>query len=119
MKAISKVLPALITVVSILILLSCSSQTSEKEKIAQEGEPPAITEEESSEQPSQTTNGISLLTIDELLYLTESDANTVIVDVRSEEAYQLSHIKGAISVPEHVIQAGEWDPPDGKSLVLY
>ena len=116
---ILRVIAALIAVISILILLSCSSQTSEQEKIPQEGTTSTITEDESSEQPSQTATGIPLITIDELLRLTENNTDIVVVDVRSETAYLLSHIEGAISVPEYVIQAGEWDPPDGKALVLY
>ena len=119
MKTILRVLVVLVTIVLILISLSCSSQTSEQETILQDGETSTITEDESSEQPYQTTTGIPLITIDELLQLTESNADIVIVDVRSEENYLLSHIEGAISVPEYVIQAGEWDPPDGKVLVLY
>jgi hypothetical protein len=119
MKTILRVLVVLVTIVLILISLSCSSQTSEQETILQDGETSTITEDESSEHPYQTTTGIPLITIDELLQLTESNADIVIVDVRSEENYLLSHIEGAISVPEYVIQAGEWDPPDGKVLVLY
>jgi len=76
-------------------------------------------EMESEEQPSQTRTGISLITVDELFQMTENDENLVIVDVRSEAAYQLSHIKGAISVPDSMISAGEWHQPDGKIPVLY
>jgi hypothetical protein len=110
MKSNINLLTILIPLIFILFLSSCTQGTTDGEKIPVE---------ESSEQSSQTSTGITLITIDELLQLTESDENVVIVDVRSEAAYKLSHIEGAISVPESVIQAGEWEPPDGKALVLY
>ncbi len=120
MKTVSKWLALFATVISVFLLLSCNSQTSEQETTPQEEETPVIIEEEPSEQqPSQMANETPLITIDELLQLIEDDADIVIVDVRSEENYQLSHIAGAILVPEYVIQAGEWDPPEGKDLVLY
>lgn len=119
MKTIMRALAALITTISILILSSCSSQPSEQGTVSQEEETPTITEEEPAEQPSQTTISAPLITIDELLQLMEIKANIAIVDVRSEENYQLSHIASAISVPEYVIQTGEWEPPEGKDLILY
>jgi rhodanese-related sulfurtransferase len=74
---------------------------------------------ESTGQSSQTATGISLISVDELFQMTESDENIIIVDVRSKVAYQLSHIKGSISVPDSVISAGKWHQPDGKIPVLY
>lgn len=105
MKLVIKISLILLMILPFSGMLSCSSETT--------------MEMESEEQPSQTRTGISLITVDELFQMTEKDENLVIVDVRSEAAYQLSHIKGAISVPDSMISAGEWHQPDGKIPVLY
>ena len=119
MKTTQKLLAILITFATVLILSSCTQKTAEEETISSEEEITTVTEEELSDQSSQPTIDAPLITIDELLQLTESDDNIIIVDVRSKEDYQISHIKGAISVPEYMIKAGEWDPPGGKVLILY
>lgn len=112
MKSRIRILIILFIILPVPGILSCNSETSEAETTI-------ITEVESTEQPSQTATGISLITVDELFQMTESDVNIVIVDVRSKVAYQLSHIKGAISVPDSVISAGNWYQPDGEIPVLY
>ena len=119
MKTMLKLLAILISIIYILALLSCSQETTEEVIIPSGEETPTITGNESLEQPVQTTIEAPFITIDELLQNTQSNANIIIVDVRSDEDYQISHIKGAISVPESIIKAGEWDPPEAKSLVLY
>ena len=109
----------LIFVTSIIVLSSCARETAEGQTIPEEVANTTINKVEPSQDSSQNTEEVPLITIDELYQLAESDTNTVIIDVRSEDNYQLSHIKGAISVPESVIKTGDWVPPDGKLLVLY
>ncbi len=118
----------------VVLLSSCTSTPEEKKETVQPQEEKTVSvaenttgkeevktipEEESSSKPSQGTTEVARITIDELLQLTENDANIVIVDVRSEIDYHLSHIKGAVSVPESVIAAGEWEPPDAELFILY
>lgn len=56
---------------------------------------------------------------EELKQKLEDNANILIVDVRSAEAYEQGHIKGAIFVPLSQIRAGDWVPPPDKEVVLY
>ena len=105
MKLIIKISIILLLILPVTGMFSCTSETA--------------TEVESTEKSSQTATGVTLITVDELFQMTENDENIVIVDVRSEAAYQLSHIEGAISVPDSMISAGNWHQPDGKIPVLY
>ncbi len=43
----------------------------------------------------------------------------LIVDTRGRSEYVTGHIQGAVSAPLSKIEAGEWQAPDGKQLVLY
>ena len=112
MKLIIKLLSLVITIISILVLSSCTSRIIEEEV-------KTVPERESSVQPSQTIIEAPLITIDELLGLIESDANIIIVDLRGESSYQQAHIKGAVNVLPSVIGAGEWEPPNGYTIILY
>ena len=49
------------------------------------------------------------------------DGNTdiLIVDTRGIDEYAAGHIQGAISAPLSRIEAGEWQTPEGKQLILY
>jgi rhodanese-related sulfurtransferase len=49
----------------------------------------------------------------------QDGSDILIVDTRNEDAYAEEHIEGAISVPSERIEAGDWQPPEGKQLVLY
>jgi hypothetical protein len=49
----------------------------------------------------------------------QDGGDILIVDTRNEDAYAEEHIEGAISVPSERIEAGDWQPPEGKQLVLY
>lgn len=43
----------------------------------------------------------------------------VIVDVRSEEAFNLEHPKGSINIPVHEIYARAGELPKGKQIIAY
>ncbi len=63
---------------------------------------------------------VERITIDELKDLLDSQADVVVVDVRSENTYASGHIPGAISMtyPEEIRSRHEELPTD-KTLVLY
>ncbi len=46
-------------------------------------------------------------------------AGILIVDTRGTSEYAAGHIQGAVSAPLSKIEAGEWQAPEGKQLVLY
>lgn len=52
------------------------------------------------------------VTADELRAISLKDHAITIVDVRSAEAFALSHIAGAISVPGAKLKAGMTPPPE-------
>lgn len=62
---------------------------------------------------------IPRITIAELKQKIDDNANILIVDNRHREAYDVDHIRGAVSVPLSVILAGEWKPPLDKELIFY
>lgn len=43
----------------------------------------------------------------------------LIVDTRGINEYSAGHIQGAVSAPLSKIEAGEWQAPEGKQLILY
>jgi hypothetical protein len=49
----------------------------------------------------------------------QKNEDILIIDTRGIEEYMKGHIEGAISVPSDRIAAGEWQPPEGKQLILY
>lgn len=102
MKRISLILMCLFAI--IFLTVSCS---------------PEINEKQTTTQIPQTIADVPKVTIDELLLLIESDADIVIVDVRDEDEFIEAHINGSISVPPPKIEAEEWEPPQGKTVVLY
>ena len=116
MKPILKLLTIIILGVTILVFYSCKSDTNEEDAILTEEASTTITEKVSLVESSL---GVPLITVDELLQLIEGNDSVVIVDLRGEAIYQQSHIKGSISVLPYKIQNGEWEPPDGKVTVLY
>ncbi len=47
------------------------------------------------------------------------DTDILIVDTRGVDEYTVGHIQGAVSAPLSRIEAGEWQAPEGKQLILY
>lgn len=43
----------------------------------------------------------------------------IFVDTRSEDAYKIEHIKGAINVPANMLAAKMKDIPTGKKIIAY
>ena len=119
MKKTIKLLTVIIALIAILVLSSCAPETIADETIAVDAETETTLKDETSSQPSQSAIEIPRITIDELLQLIESDANIIIVDLRGETSYRKSHIKGAINVLSSEISAGEFEPPDGYTIILY
>ena len=120
MKMKSKLMLSIFLGMVVLLFSSCTPSTVDTGiSVISEEEVETTNEEETVSEPPQTEEEILLMTIDELYQFIDSNSEILVVDVRSETNYQEAHIKGAISVPETVISAGEWKPPDGKSLVLY
>ncbi len=100
-----------------IFLTSCGPSTAEEEVVTtSEEQADTVT---TATPPVENTEELPTITIGELFQLLGDTSGIIIVDVRSKTSYEESHIKGAISVPESVIGAGEWQPPEGKTLILY
>ena len=63
-------------------------------------------------------DGVRRMTTAELRDALEK-GTAVVVDVRSAEAYQVSHIKGALNIPEGEIVARKDELPRDKTIVFY
>ncbi len=59
------------------------------------------------------------ITVDNLHRNIDGNADILIVDTRGINEYAEGHIQGAISAPLSKIEAGEWQAPEGKQLILY
>ena len=67
----------------------------------------------------RTGEEVPRITVEELHQEMESNANILVVDTRSQASYARGHIRGAVLVPGEKIRAGEWEPTEGKKLILY
>src|SRR5262245_11361853 len=84
--------------------------------------PVTTTAAQSAQQPpaAQSPAGqVPRITVDELKKLM-ADQQVVVVDVRSADAYNIGHIKGAINLPVDKIRAGDYkDLPRDKRVITY
>ena len=48
-----------------------------------------------------------------------SDESPLVVDTRSKESYEASHISDSVSVPYDEIETGKWHPQEGVKIVFY
>lgn len=67
---------------------------------------------------SAPSDGVRRITTAELRDALEK-GTAVVVDVRSAEAYKLSHIKGALNIPEGQIISRKDELPRDKTIVFY
>jgi predicted small secreted protein len=67
---------------------------------------------------SMPGDGVRRITTAELRDALER-GTAIVVDVRSVEAYKMSHIKGALSIPETEIVARKGELPRDKTIVFY
>jgi hydroxyacylglutathione hydrolase len=67
---------------------------------------------------SMPGDGVRRMTTAELRDALER-GTAVVVDVRSPEAYKVSHIKGALNIPEGEIVARKDEMPRDKTIVFY
>ncbi len=65
------------------------------------------------------TEEVPRISAGELQQNTADSAGILIVDTRGTSEYAAGHIQGAVSAPLSKIEAGEWQAPEGKQLVLY
>jgi 3-mercaptopyruvate sulfurtransferase SseA len=65
-----------------------------------------------------TKDEVPRITVDDLWRNLQDGADIIVVDTRNKEEYAQGHIRGAISILDHV-EEGQWRPPEGKPLVIY
>jgi hypothetical protein len=83
---------------------------------ANAGPPPAAAASPASQSPEDRVPRISAEELKKLVAANQ----VLIIDVRAPETYQAEHIKGAISLPEAKVEAGEYqDLPRHKRIVTY
>jgi phage shock protein E len=89
---------------------------------ATETTPSTTTAAQSAQQPPAAQNAegqVPRITVEELKKLM-AEQQVVVVDVRSVDAYNTGHIKGAINLPLGKIQSGEYkDLPRDKRVITY
>ncbi len=69
--------------------------------------------------PTRGTVEVPRLSPDEVKEKLDSGADVVIVDVRSREAYDEGHIKGAISIPLSEVESRYNELPEDKEIIIY
>lgn len=62
-------------------------------------------------------NGIELISARDLDFYIESNRKVLLLDVRSREDFEKSHLRSAINIPYE--EEEEWDLPRDKKIVVY
>lgn len=62
-------------------------------------------------------NGIELISARDLDFYIESNRKVLLLDVRSREDFEKSHLRSAINIPYEEEEA--WDLPRDKKIVVY
>ena len=101
----------LILIIS-FVLSAC--QKAESTKLDTKSTPPA----NANQQTPDPTANVPRITVEDAKK--EFDAGTaVFVDTRSEYAYNLEHIKGAMNIPAEKFEERYKDIPTGKKIIAY
>ncbi len=66
-----------------------------------------------------TTMEIARITVEEVKRKLDHGDAILVVDVRSREAYDQSHIKGALSLPGKETEARFRELPSGQTIISY
>lgn len=66
-----------------------------------------------------TTMEVPRITVEEVKRMLDHGDGVLVVDVRSREAYDQSHIKGALSLPGKEAEARFHELPSGRTIVCY
>ena len=101
---------------ALIILVSCTSLPTTIPQNLPAPEPDTTTEP--TEKPTPTDK-VPRIAIEELLQKMDSGADILIVDTRTQQEYDVDHIKGAVSAPLSVMLEGHWAPPANKEIILY
>lgn len=115
----SKLLSGLIVIFSLVFTFGCQNDgTASNNSRAQSAATPLPAASPASNTPSAPPSKI--LTISAADAKKEVDAGTaVIIDVRSEEAYKIEHIQGALHIPIGELSVNKHLIPKGKKVIAY
>jgi 3-mercaptopyruvate sulfurtransferase SseA len=102
-------------IIASLALTACNSRDGSSTRT---GNGTASTTAPAAPTTSMPSDGVRRVTTAELHDALEK-GTAVVIDVRSAESYKISHIKGALSIPEPEIAARKGELPPGKTIVLY
>lgn len=110
-------------VVLALAFVACNTDTSNRSNANlttanRPGTDVAAPRTPTSSAPAVPSDGAPRITIAELRERMAKNT-AVVVDVRGADAYQLSHIKGSINIPEAEVATRSDELPKGRMIVTY
>ena len=102
-------------ILAALAFVGCNSRDG---SAARTGNSTASTSAPTAPSTSMPGDGVRRVTTAELRDALEK-GTAVVIDVRTAEAYKLSHIKGSLNIPEPEIASRKDELPRDKTIVLY
>jgi 3-mercaptopyruvate sulfurtransferase SseA len=109
---------------ALVALTACNSSDGSGTKNTSKPQTTTITNNTTPQTPppaGQTTapgDGVRRITVAELREAVDK-GTAVIIDVRSDDQYKTSHIKGALHIPEAEVAARSGELPRDKTIVTY
>ncbi len=106
-------------VLAALILTACNSTDGSGTKSTANSQPQSQPKKSvTPEQIATPGDGVRRVTTTELHDALEK-GTAVVVDVRGDDAYKMSHIKGALHIPEAEVASRSGELPRDKTIVTY